>query len=100
MAAANARIGVAKAAFFPRITLTGLFGFESGDLSNLFRWSSAVWGSVRWSAPPSPRPSSTVAATAPTAAARAQHEESVARYRQTVLVAFREVEDSLPTPAG
>ncbi|WP_231908105.1 efflux transporter outer membrane subunit [Cupriavidus sp. USMAHM13] len=96
MAAANARIGVAKAAFFPRITLTGLFGFESGDLSNLFRWSSAVWGI-------GPLVGSTIAAPifdggrnrANLAAARAQHEESVARYRQTVLVAFREVEDSL-----
>nr|WP_224043611.1 efflux transporter outer membrane subunit [Cupriavidus respiraculi] len=96
MAAANARIGVAKSAFFPRITLTGLFGFESGDLSNLFRWSSRTWML-------GPLIGSTIAAPifdggrnrANLNAARAQHEETVAGYRQTVLVAFREVEDSL-----
>ncbi|EYS88721.1 RND transporter [Cupriavidus sp. SK-4] len=96
MAAANARIGVAKAAFFPRITLTGLFGFESADLSNLFKWSSRTWAL-------GPLIGSTIAQTvfdggrnsANLAGARAAHEETVAGYRQTVLVAFREVEDSL-----
>ncbi|WP_244788317.1 efflux transporter outer membrane subunit [Cupriavidus pauculus] len=96
MASANARIGVAKAAFFPRISLTGLLGVESGDLSNLFKWSSRVWmlGPLAGSAIAAPlfdggRNSANLAAS------RAQHEESAARYRQTVLVAFREVEDSL-----
>jgi multidrug efflux system outer membrane protein len=96
MAAANARIGVAKAAFFPRISLTALFGFESSDISNLFKWSSRAWLV-------GPLVGSTVAQTvfdggrnsSNLAGARAAHEESVARYRQTVLVAFREVEDSL-----
>lgn len=96
MAAANARIGVAKSAFFPRITLTGLFGFESSDLSDLFRWSSRAWSI-------GPLIGSTIAAPifdggrnqANLDAARARHEETVASYRQTVLVAFREVEDSL-----
>ncbi|WP_042887637.1 efflux transporter outer membrane subunit [Cupriavidus necator] len=96
MAAANATIGVAKAAFFPRITLTGLFGFESADLSNLFKWSSRAWLL-------GPLVGSTIAQTlfdggrnrANLAGARAAHEESIARYRQSVLVAFREVEDSL-----
>ncbi|MCP3024387.1 efflux transporter outer membrane subunit [Cupriavidus basilensis] len=96
MAAANARIGVAKAAFYPRITLTGLFGFESNDLSNLFKWSSRAWML-------GPLVGSTIAAPifdggrnkANLAAARAQHEEAVASYRQSVLTAMREVEDSL-----
>ena len=96
MSAANARIGIAKAAFFPRISLTALFGFESADLSNLFKWSSRTWAL-------GPLVGSTIAQTvfdggrnsANLAGARAGHEESVARYRQTVLVAFREVEDSL-----
>jgi multidrug efflux system outer membrane protein len=96
MAAANARIGVAKAAFFPRITLTGVFGVESSDLSNLFRWSSTAWTL-------GPLVGSTIVAPildggrnrANLNAARAQHEETVANYRQSVLVAFREVEDSL-----
>ena len=43
MAAANARIGVARAACFPRLTLTGALGFESGDLGDLLRWSSRTW---------------------------------------------------------
>ncbi len=96
MAAANARIGVAKAAFYPRITLSGLFGFESSDLSNLFKWSSSAWAL-------GPLIGSTIAAPifdggrnkANLAAARAQHEEAVASYRQSVLTAMREVEDSL-----
>jgi multidrug efflux system outer membrane protein len=96
MAAANARIGVAKAAFFPRISLTALFGFESSDISNLFKWSSRAWMI-------GPLVGTTVAQTvfdggrnsSNLAGARAAHEESVANYRQTVLVAFREVEDSL-----
>lgn len=96
MAAANARIGIAKAAFFPRISLTALFGFESSDLSNLFKWSSRTWML-------GPLVGTTVAQTvfdggrnsSNLAGARAAHEESVARYQQTVLVAFREVEDSL-----
>jgi len=96
MAAANARIGVAKAAFFPRISLTAVLGFESSDISNLFKWSSRAWLL-------GPLVGSTVAQTvfdggrnsSNLAGARAAHEESVARYRQTVLVAFREVEDSL-----
>jgi multidrug efflux system outer membrane protein len=41
--AANARIGVAKSLYFPAISLTGLFGMASSDLSNLFESSSRVW---------------------------------------------------------
>jgi len=41
--AANAVIGVAKAAYFPSISLTGFFGFASNDLSDLFQGSSKVW---------------------------------------------------------
>ena len=44
--AADARIDVAKKAYFPRITLTGFLGFESGSLSSLFNVSRGVWGFV------------------------------------------------------
>ena len=43
MLAAQARIGVAKAAYFPRVALTGTAGYASTDLSDLFEWSSRAW---------------------------------------------------------
>ena len=43
MAAANARIGVARTAFFPRLTLTGAAGYESAELGNLLEWSSRTF---------------------------------------------------------
>ncbi|MBN3760592.1 efflux transporter outer membrane subunit [Burkholderia sp. Ac-20365] len=96
MAAANARIGVAKAAFFPSLTLTGTAGFESATLGDLFKWSSRAFllGPLAGTALNVPlfdggRRRGNLAN------ARAVYEEDVATYRQQVLVAFREVEDSL-----
>src|SRR4029079_17208288 len=43
LASASARIGVAKAAFFPVLTLTGSGGYLSADVENLFNWDSRVW---------------------------------------------------------
>lgn len=96
MAAANARIGIAKAAFFPNLTLTGAAGFESGDLGNLFEWSrrSFLLGPIAGTVLSLPifdggRRHANLDRS------RAVWEEEVATYRQTVLNAFREVEDSL-----
>jgi multidrug efflux system outer membrane protein len=96
MAAANARIGVAKAAFFPSLTLTGAGGFESGTLGDLFQWSSRTFllGPLVGTALSMPifdggRRKGNLAN------ARAVYEEDVANYRQQVLVAFQEVEDNL-----
>nr|WP_318289703.1 efflux transporter outer membrane subunit [Paraburkholderia sp. BL8N3] len=96
MAAANARIGVAKAAFFPSLTLTGSGGFESETLGDLFQWSSRTFllGPFLGTALSMPifdggRRKGNLAN------ARAIYEEDVANYRQQVLVAFREVEDNL-----
>ncbi|WP_407642451.1 efflux transporter outer membrane subunit [Caballeronia arvi] len=96
MAAANARIGVAKAAFFPSLTLTGSGGFESATLGDLFKWSSRTFllGPFAGTALNIPifdggRRKGNLAN------ARAIYEEDVASYRQQVLVAFREVEDNL-----
>ncbi|MDQ8024221.1 MAG: efflux transporter outer membrane subunit [Moraxellaceae bacterium] len=96
MAAANARIGVARAAFFPNLTLTGAAGYESNDLGDLFNWSSRSFllGPIAGTILSLPifdggrRQASLDRA-------RAAYEEDVASYRQTVLNAFREVEDNL-----
>jgi multidrug efflux pump len=92
LASANARIGVAKAAFFPVLTLTGAGGYVSGDIDSLFKWDSRVW-SV------GPSLSLPIFAGGRNRAnynrARSGFEEAVARYRQRVLIAFGDVENSL-----
>jgi multidrug efflux system outer membrane protein len=92
LAAANARIGVAKAAFFPAISLTGSFGHASGDIDRLANSDSKLW---------SIGPSLYLPIfqggrnRANLERSRAAYEESVALFRQRVLVAFREVQDAL-----
>jgi multidrug efflux system outer membrane protein len=96
MAAENARIGVARAAFFPSLTLTGAAGYESSNLSNLFQWSSRTFllGPLAGTALTLPIFDGG-ARSANLARERAKYEEAVADYRQQVLVAFQEVEDNL-----
>jgi outer membrane protein, multidrug efflux system len=92
MAAANAQIGVAKAAFFPSLALTGAGGYLSGDIVKLFNLPSAMWSVGADVAAPlftGGRLSSNLER------ARAAYDESVANYRTSVLVAFREVEDAI-----
>jgi multidrug efflux system outer membrane protein len=96
MAAANARIGVAKAAYFPSLSITGSAGFESATLGDLFKWSSRAFilGPLVGTAMTVPifdggRRAGNLAN------ARAVFEEDVANYRQQVLKAFQEVEDNL-----
>ena len=92
MAAANADIGVAKAAFFPALKINGLAGFQSVDASSWFDWPSRFW-SV---GPTVQLPLFTGGLNrAQLAAAHAAYDENVANYRQTVLGAFGEVEDAL-----
>jgi outer membrane protein, multidrug efflux system len=92
LAARLAQIGVAQAAFFPSVRLTARGGLLSGELSDLFAWESRIW---------SLGPSVSVPVfeggrnRAALEQARAAYDEGVALYRQRVLVAFREVEDSL-----
>ena len=92
MLAAQARVGVAKAAYFPRVALTGTAGYASTDLSDLFEWSSRAWllGAVA-SLPVfdgGRRKAGVESATA-------QMEGEVGRYREQILVAFKDVEDEL-----
>jgi multidrug efflux system outer membrane protein len=92
LAAANARIGVAVAAFFPVIRLTGAAGFESADMGDIFDWESRMWQIG---------PSITLPLfeggrnMANLSAARAQYREQVDTYRQQVLIAFQDVENAL-----
>ncbi|HWZ70686.1 MAG TPA: efflux transporter outer membrane subunit [Casimicrobiaceae bacterium] len=96
MAAANSRIGIAKAAFFPVLNLTAQGGFESAELGDLFKWSSRTWAL-------GPLVGTILAMPlidggrnrANLDRSYAVLEESVAGYRQQVLVAFAEVEDNL-----
>jgi multidrug efflux system outer membrane protein len=92
MAAANADIGVAKAAFFPTVRINGLAGMQSVDSSTWFDWPSRFW-SV---GPSIELPLFTGGLNrAGLARAHAAYAEMVADYRQTVLTAFGEVEDGL-----
>ncbi len=94
LAAANARIGVAKAAFFPRLSLTGSGGLESDTLSHALQWSSRSWAI----GPVLSLPIFTGGRnTANLKRSKAVYEEQVAVYREQVLEAFRDVEDSLVT---
>jgi outer membrane protein, multidrug efflux system len=92
MAASNALIGVAKAAFFPSISLTGSAGQLSVSLGSLLSGQSFTWFF-------GPTVSLPVfeggRLSADLKRARAAYDESVANYRQQVLVAFQEVEDAL-----
>jgi len=92
MAATNAKIGVAKAAFFPAIELTGAAGFQSAHLGNLFAWPSTLWSLGPGISIPffdAGRNSANLDQ------AKAAYDEAVARYRSQVLVAFKETEDAL-----
>ena len=92
VAAANAAIGVARAAYFPTLTLSGSAGYQSTALSTLFNWPNSLWSLGASSAQTLFDGGQRRAATAN---ARALEESAVATYRQTVLAAFQAVEDNL-----
>ena len=94
MESANAEIGVAEAAWFPDLTLSGSIGYESSALSTLIRASNQVWSF-------GPSLAETVfdggARVAQIRENRALYDSAVATYRETVLTAFQQVEDDLAT---
>jgi multidrug efflux system outer membrane protein len=90
--AANARIGVARAALFPAVTLGGGVGFEGGD-TGIFSAPNSFWALGPLSAALSIFDGG--ARRARVKISRAQYDEAAASYRSTVLTAFREVEDDL-----
>ena len=91
-AAANAKIGVAKAAFFPTLDLSAQGGYQHNQFAHLFSLPNRFWTL-------GPTLAETIfdggARTAAVREARATYDEDVANYRQTVLGAFQSVEDSL-----
>ena len=91
--AANARIGVARAAFFPTITLGAAGGYEATQGHNLLSASSGFWALGPVGAALTLFDGG--ARTAQVKTSRAEFDEAAADYRSTVLTAFREVEDDL-----
>jgi NodT family efflux transporter outer membrane factor (OMF) lipoprotein len=93
-AAANAQIGVARAAYFPDLSLAGTGGYESNEFSTLFRVPNRFWSL-------GPNLAQTVfdagAIHAKVKQNIAAYDFNVATYRQTVLTAFQDVEDNLAT---
>ena len=90
--AANAQIGVAKAAYFPTISLTGSFGSASGDLSDLFKGPSKIW---QYGAPVSLPIFTAGKIAGGVKEAEAIQQQALLGYQQAVQNAFREVNDAL-----
>lgn len=90
--AANAKIGVAEAAFYPNFTLSASGGFESIDISRFTDWENRVLSLGAGFAAPIFNGGSNKANYQ---AARSRYDEALAKYRQTLLIALREVEDAL-----
>jgi NodT family efflux transporter outer membrane factor (OMF) lipoprotein len=92
VAASNAAIGIARAAYFPTLTLSGSAGFESTSLSQLFDWPNRFWSF-------GPSLAQVLfdggAHRAADAQARALNDQAAANYRQAVLSALQSVEDNL-----
>jgi len=94
VAAANAGIGIARAAYFPNLTLSASGGFESTNLTQLLNWPNRVWSI----GPSLVQPLFDAGLRrAANAQARALYDEAVANYRQAVLSSFQSVEDNLAT---
>lgn len=92
MAAANRNIGIAEVAFYPTLTLSASGGLQNNGLIDLFTWPSRFWSvgpSLAQTLFDFGRRRATVQQT------QAVYDAQVAAYRQTVLTAFQEVEDSL-----
>lgn len=92
MASSNALIGVATAAYFPDLTLSGEGGTQGASLGNLFSAATSLWS---FGAQLTGTLLDFGARKAQVHEARAAYDESVASYRQTVLTAFQGVEDEL-----
>ena len=96
MIAANARIGVARAAYFPSLSITGFFGGESAAMSELFTGPAGTWQAAAsvtqpiWNAG---------RVGAQVDAANARQRQALAQYRSAIQNAFREVRDAIVAQA-
>jgi multidrug efflux system outer membrane protein len=90
--AAQARVGMAKAAWFPNIALTASGGYASPELSDLFKWSSRAWAVGALASLPLIDGGRRKAGVQ---AASADFDGAVTAYREQILVAFKDVEDQL-----
>jgi multidrug efflux system outer membrane protein len=88
----NARIGVARAAYYPSISLTGFFGVESQKLADLFSLPARIW---QFSAGAAQTVFDAGRTTAQVDIAQARREQQLAVYQSTIQNAFREVKDAL-----
>ena len=92
VAAANAQVGVARAAYYPTLSLSATGGFESSHFSRWFTWPSRFWSL-------GPQATETLfewgARRGENEQAHAAYDQAVANYRQAVLTAFQSVEDNL-----
>ncbi len=92
VAAANARVGIALTAFFPKVTLGAMAGYESSSSGDWLTWPSRLWAV-------GPTITETIfdggLRSALTDEARAAYDAAVASYRQIVLTGFKEVEDNV-----
>jgi outer membrane protein, multidrug efflux system len=92
LVATNANIGVAKAAYFPQITLTAEYGYQSTALANLFSGSRRIWSFV----PQLTQPIYTAGRiTSGVELAEAQQRSALAQYENAIQSAFRDVSDAL-----
>ncbi len=92
LVAANARIGAAKAQYFPSISLTGMFGWSSIQLSNLFIGPARTWN---WTVPVTAPIFTGGAISGQVKTAEAIQQQALVRYQQSIQDAFREVNDAL-----
>jgi len=92
IALANAQVGIARAAFYPHVTLSGAGGWQATDLASLLNAPSLFWSLGADALEPIFQGGRN---RANLAAARAAYDQSVANYRQSVLTAFQEVEDGI-----
>jgi multidrug efflux system outer membrane protein len=92
VAAATAQIGVAKAAYFPRLSLTGLVGYESSNAASIVNWQNSIASLGASAAAPIFTGGRLHASVEQ---AKASYQGSLTQYEKTVLTSYQEVEDQL-----